>query len=61
MDTVGTFGVAETFSKHKLITCLHKHYTVEEVTNWGSKVDDSVLENIAISAGVNDRDYKKVD
>jgi GMP reductase len=43
MDTIGTFEIAEVFSKHKLITCLHKHYSVEDVKNWAEKVDKSVL------------------
>ena len=28
MDTVGTFEIAEEFSKEKMITCLMKHYSV---------------------------------
>ncbi len=31
MDTVGTFTMAEELSKHGVITCVHKHYTVQEV------------------------------
>jgi hypothetical protein len=38
MDTTGTFEIAEVLGAEKLITCLHKHYTVEEVVNWGNKV-----------------------
>lgn len=60
MDTVGTFEIAEVFSKHKLITCLHKHYSVEDVTTWGKKVGAPVLDNVAVSAGVSDRDFNKV-
>jgi len=29
MDTVGTFEIAEEFSKESMITCLMKHYTLE--------------------------------
>jgi len=35
MDTTGTFEIAVEFSKHNMITCLHKHYTVEETVTWG--------------------------
>ena len=36
MDTVGTFEIAEAFAEHKLFTCIHKHYSVEEwqVRHW---------------------------
>jgi len=30
-DTVGTFVMAQELAKSKLITCVHKHYTVEQV------------------------------
>mmetsp|Transcript_17757 Transcript_17757/g.30067 ORF Transcript_17757/g.30067 Transcript_17757/m.30067 type:complete len:294 (+) Transcript_17757:281-1162(+) len=58
MDTVGTFEIAEAFSKHKMITCLHKHYSVAETVEWGKRVGGEVLNNVAITAGVNDRDFK---
>ena len=38
MDTVGTFEIAEVFSKYKMITCLHKHYKSHQVIEWGKKV-----------------------
>lgn len=60
MDTVGTFAIAEAFAKEKMITCLHKHYTVEEVIEWGQKVGEPVLGNIAIAAGVSDHDLDKI-
>ena len=56
MDTTGTFEIAEVFAKYNMITCLHKHYTVEEFINWGKKVGDSVLNNVAVSAGTSDKD-----
>ncbi len=30
MDTVGTFEMAEALSKDKIMTAIHKHYTIEE-------------------------------
>lgn len=29
MDTTGTFEIAEELAKEKLITCLHRHYSME--------------------------------
>ena len=60
MDTTGTFEIAEVLGAERLITCLHKHYSVEEVVKWGNKVGDSILENIAVAAGVSDHDFGKV-
>ena len=31
MDTVGRFEMAKELSKHKVFTCVHKHYSVEQV------------------------------
>ena len=60
MDTTGTFEIAEALGAERLITCLHKHYKVDEVVNWGNRVGDSILENIAVAAGVSDHDFGKV-
>jgi GMP reductase len=55
MDTTGTFSMAKSLSKFNAITCLHKHYTVEEY-----------CENIAdlnkdwYSMGIKDSDIEKL-
>jgi GMP reductase len=59
MDTTGTFEIAEVLGAEGLITCLHKHYSVEDVVNWGNKVGDSIAGNIAVAAGVSDHDFGK--
>lgn len=30
-DTVGTFEMAKVFSANKMVTCIHKHYSVADV------------------------------
>ena len=60
MDTSGTFEIAEVLAEHKLITCLHKHYTAEQMIEWGKKTKASVLDCVAVSAGTSDRDFKLV-
>lgn len=60
MDTSGTFEIAEVLAEHKLITCLHKHYTAEQMIEWGKKAKASVLDCVAVSAGTSDRDFKLV-
>lgn len=54
MDTIGTFEVAERLHRHKMFTCLHKHYSLED---WTEKYDDNLhnistySSQIAISCG----------
>ena len=54
MDTTGTFEISEELAKEKLITCLHRHYIMETILEWGKKVDKSVLNHTAITAGMNE-------
>lgn len=58
-DTVGTFEIAEAFAQHKMITCLHKHYSVEDWKTWGDLHPD-VLPFIAASAGTSEDDFTKL-
>ena len=34
MDTVGTFQMAEALSKNQIITAIHKHYSIQEWTEF---------------------------
>lgn len=60
MDTTGTFEVAEVFAQYKMLTAMHKHYTIEQFVAWGKKVGPDVLDYVAVTAGVSDHDYDKV-
>lgn len=59
MDTVGTFEIAKVFSEHGLITCIHKHYSVDEWVEF-SKINPSVLGSVAVSCGTSDADFLKL-
>ncbi len=48
MDTVGTIGSAEVLSKHKVLTCLHKFHTADELL----KISSGIKKNVAITIGV---------
>jgi GMP reductase len=61
MDTTGTFEIAEVFAKYKMITAMHKHYTAEQFVAWGKKVGDGVLNHVAVTAGVSERDFIKAE
>lgn len=59
MDTTGTFEIAKAAATHKIVTCIHKHYTPEQ---WGefAAANESTLEYVAASAGSSDSDFEKV-
>ena len=41
MDTTGTFAMARKFNDHNMVTCLHKHYSVEDLCQF-FLLDDSI-------------------
>lgn len=56
MDTVGTFEMALALAKHKLFTAIHKHYTVEEWTDFLKTASEDIVNYIAISTGTGKKD-----
>jgi GMP reductase len=54
MDTTGTFEMYNELSKFKMITCFHKHYSVEDYP------DNLNPDYYAISSGITDNDYTKL-
>ena len=58
MDSTGTFEMAIECQKHKIITCLHKHYEVEDWLNFinTNKIDFNYL---TVSTGISDKDFIK--
>jgi IMP dehydrogenase/GMP reductase len=54
MDTTGTFEMYYELSKFKMITCFHKHYTVEDYPI------DLNPDYYAISSGITDNDWVKL-
>ena len=61
MDTTGTFDMARALFKHRMITCVHKHYTVEEWEDFLSTLEDSNFDNFCVSSGIRDHDFEKLD
>lgn len=59
MDTTGTFETAKVLNKLGLFTVIHKHYSVRDWLNFASLINYK-LDNIAISAGMNDEDFNKL-
>ena len=59
MDTTGTFGIAAGLAAQKCFTCLHKHYTPEEIIDYFNK-NPSIAPYVAISAGTSQKDFDTV-
>ena len=64
MDTTGTFNMAERLYEHKLITCIHKHYNIQEWSDFlyamKNKYGDSMLDHFAVSIGISDSDIENL-
>lgn len=60
MDTVGTFAMARELCKYQAITCLHKHYSLEEYINFYN--DKSILSRdlVFYSIGTSQKDIDKL-
>jgi GMP reductase len=59
MDTTGTFEMAAALASHKMIVCIHKHYSVEEWSQFVTEYPDS-LPFVAISSGTSNKDIQKL-
>ncbi len=59
MDTTGTFEIAKVLSSHKLLTPLHKHYTIQEWADFMKDLPKDRHDYIAISTGTSDHDFEK--
>lgn len=59
MDTVGTFEMAVALARSKILTAVHKHYTVEQ---WQEFIgaNAAVLPYLAVSSGISEDDFKKL-
>lgn len=58
MDTTGTIEIAKAFEEFKMLVCLHKFYSVDEL----KKVkDEAFFRNVAVTSGISDEDLGKLD
>ena len=58
MDSTGTFEMALECQKHKIITCIHKHYELED---WLDFINNNKLNYnyLTVSTGISDKDFVK--
>ncbi|RMZ50564.1 GMP reductase [Flavobacteriaceae bacterium PRS1] len=60
MDTVGTFEMATALSKSKLITAIHKHYTITDWNVFMVNAPENIIDYVAISTGIKAKDVEKL-
>ncbi|XP_065666213.1 GMP reductase 2 isoform X1 [Hydra vulgaris] len=60
MDTIGTFEMAIVLSKYQLLTCIHKHYSVQDWLNF-AKEHPEVLPYVIYTSGMTENDGKKIE
>ncbi len=58
MDTTGTFSMAQALAVHKMITALHKHYSIEELKEFFADFDQP--DYVAYSLGIRSEDFEKL-
>lgn len=64
MDSTGTFEMFDQCSKHNILTCIHKHYTLQEWVQWSIKTQSEINDNkiwnyISVSTGISEDDFFK--
>jgi GMP reductase len=61
MDTTGTFAMAQVMSKLKILTCIHKFYSINEWINFLKTLEPDQFNHIIVSCGIADGDFEKLD
>lgn len=56
MDTVGTFSMAKALAEQKLITAIHKHYSLENWNTFFKSAPAGIEDYIAVSTGISEAD-----
>lgn len=60
MDTVGTFEMAKALSEKKIITAIHKHYTINDWDNFLAQNKTNIEDFITVSSGISRHDSDKL-
>jgi len=66
MDTTGTFERAIEASKYKILTSIHKHYSVEDWKNFINNISEFsenkfIYDYITVTSGISESDLDKLD
>ncbi|MCP4395368.1 MAG: GMP reductase [Alphaproteobacteria bacterium] len=60
MDTVGTFEMHEAFFKHKMFTCMHKHYSAPDWLKLADEIEEKNYDYLAVSTGTSNEDHDQL-
>lgn len=60
MDTVGTFETAAVLARYRLLTAIHKHYSVAEWGEFLTGRDPDIYARIMVSTGTSAADFTKL-
>ncbi|MFW6363248.1 MAG: GMP reductase [Spirochaeta sp.] len=61
MDTTGTFEIAERFMQHRMLTAVHKHYSIEDWRSFLNRNDEKqVVEYVIPSMGTSESDLTRI-
>ncbi len=60
MDTVGTFEMAIALAKNKLMTAIHKHYSITDWNVFMANAPENIIDYVAISTGIKTKDVEKL-
>ncbi len=58
MDTVGTFELASVLAEYKLLTAIHKHYSMEQWQAFLTDRNDNIYNSIMASTGTAKSDFE---
>ena len=63
MTTIGTFEMAEALAKHKMLTCIHKHYPIYTWNQWINSIDSNkdIINHVAVTSGISENDLDRLD
>lgn len=59
MDTTGTISMSKVMSANNCLTCLHKHYTIDELVEYFGNKEFS--KSTFLSTGITPKDFEKLD
>lgn len=60
MDTVGTFAMARALAEQRMLTALHKHYSMEAWAEFIGGCDEATFDYIMVSTGSSEADFDKL-
>jgi GMP reductase len=59
MDNLATFSMADALSGYKILTCLIKHYPLQDLISYFTSLSEDKLDYVSYSMGISDRDLIK--